>query len=123
MLYKVIYWRPVVQEGGTYELYQDEYWVSNAHLRSLKKILECTGRDSGMDHLNYFMAIEVPPGTPLHGRWGYKFVMYPVNNGTPETPYTGWVAGDQDQDLSVAFEIEQILAAWAEQDSGEHFSY
>jgi hypothetical protein len=125
MTYKIIYWRPAIQQGGLYEVYQDYYWVTNARLRQLKKILQCTSRDSLMDHFDYDMSIEVDVGAPQAGRfWGYKFVLYPVNKGVPETEYKGWIVGTQNQDTSVAFEIEQLLAEWSDDAAGQtHFTY
>ena len=126
-LYKIIYWRPEIQEGGLYEVFYDEFWMPSALLNQFRRVLESLNNDGRIEHFPYKFCIEMPPGDPPVGKkWGHLFKIYPVVGGVPGEVHT-WVVAETDTSISPAFCLsclmERIAEDYTDPNQYVHYQY
>ena len=63
MLYKIIYYRPAIQQNGTYVIFPQEYWIDCTALDPFHQPLISLNKIN-VTHFPYATCGQTPPGAP-----------------------------------------------------------
>lgn len=123
--YKIIYSRPVIQQGGLYEVFYDEFWLPSPEFRAFETILKSLNNEPGKQLFPYKFCIEEPTPPPLLGnRYAHIFTCYPVVGAIKQSPEVLQVITDPEPSLSTATQMGNLLTeVSALYESLPHFNY